>query len=67
MSNIRLNKLMRQNSRLEFQSSGELFRPEYEREGEEDLGIEQQQEKKNRNEKIWKLMNKYSALDMESI
>lgn len=66
MSNIRLNKLMRKNSRLEFQSSGELFRPEYEEE-RDDLGVEEQQEKRNRNEKMWKLMNKYSALDMESI
>lgn len=60
MSNVRLNRLHKQNSRQEFQSSGELFRPEYEREAEE-AG------EKKRREKIWALMARYQPIDLESI
>ena len=55
MSSNRLNKLRKMNSRQEFQSSGDLFRPDY------------SQDDNAKNEKLWKLMQRYQDVDRESI
>lgn len=48
--------ITRRQSRLEFQSIGELFRPEYGAVGQD-----------AKNEKLWKLMANYKPIDMNSI
>ena len=51
-----LKRLVKRTSRLEWQSIGELYRPEYGLEGED-----------HKNSKLWALMSQYKGIDKNSI
>lgn len=54
------NTLIRKNSRSDFDSSNQLFRPEFK-------SLEEQQDDKTKSEKLWSLMSKYIPRDVNTI